>query len=86
MKFHLLTETLFMTVNLMDRYLSKMEIDKKEYQLMAITSMLIACKFEEVYPPEIRDFIYISDKSFSKEEIIKMESNILSSLNFDLIT
>lgn len=70
----------------MDRYLSKMEIDKKEYQLMAITSMLIACKFEEVYPPEIRDFIYISDKSFSKEEIIKMESNILSSLNFDLIT
>lgn len=70
----------------MDRYLTKIIIDKKDYQLLAITSMLIACKFEEVYPPEIRDFIYISDKSFSKEQIIKMESIILSSLNFDIIT
>jgi cyclin B len=48
--------------------------------------MLISCKYEEIYFPEIRDFIYITDKSFTKEEIIHMEYKILSSLNFDILT
>jgi cyclin B len=70
----------------MDRYLSKCLIDKREYQLVAVASMLISCKYEEIYFPEIRDFIYITDKSFTKEEIIHMEYKILSSLNFDILT
>lgn len=70
----------------MDRYISKNTIDKLEYQLVAITSMLISCKYEEIYFPEIRDFIYITDKSFTKEEIIQMEYKILNSLNFDVYT
>jgi cyclin B len=70
----------------MDRYLSYCVIDKREYQLVAVASMLISCKYEEIYFPEIRDFIYITDKSFTKEEIIQMEYKILSSLNFDIFT
>jgi cyclin B len=48
--------------------------------------MLIASKYEEIYAPEVRDFVYITDKSYSKEEILKMEYKILSTLNFDILS
>lgn len=47
--------------------------------------MLLASKYEEIYAPEVRDFVYITDKTYTKEEIIKMEYKILSSLNFDIL-
>jgi hypothetical protein len=47
--------------------------------------MLIASKYEEIYAPEVRDFVYITDKSYSREEIIQMEYIILSNLNFDIL-
>jgi cyclin B len=39
--------------------------------------MLVACKYEEIYAPEIRDFIYMTDKAYSKEQILEMEREIL---------
>jgi hypothetical protein len=48
--------------------------------------MLIASKYEEIYAPEIRDFVYVSDKSYNKADILSMEYDILSSLNFDILT
>jgi hypothetical protein len=39
--------------------------------------MLIASKYEEIYAPEIRDFVHITDKSCSREEILKLEYDIL---------
>lgn len=48
--------------------------------------MLIASKYEEIYAPEVRDFVYITDKAYSKEDILKMESQILSTLDFDITT
>jgi cyclin B len=44
--------------------------------------MLIASKYEEIYAPEVRDFVYITDKAYSKEEILKMEYTILTTLDF----
>ena len=70
----------------MDRFLSRNIVDKKEYQLVAVAAMLTSCKYEEIYFPEIRDFIYITDKSFTKQEIIKMEAKILDCLEFDIFT
>jgi len=46
--------------------------------------MLIASKYEEIYAPEVRDFVYITDKAYSKEEILKMEQNILAVLDFNI--
>lgn len=43
-------------------------------QLVGVASMLIASKYEEIYAPEVRDFVYITDKAYSKEDILKMES------------
>jgi cyclin B len=47
--------------------------------------MLIACKYEEIYAPEVRDFVYITDKAYTKEEILQMEGNILSTLEYNII-
>ncbi len=48
--------------------------------------MLIASKYEEIYAPEVRDFVYITDKAYTREEILAMEASILSTLNFDICT
>jgi G2/mitotic-specific cyclin-B, other len=46
--------------------------------------MLIASKYEEIYPPEIRDFIFMTDKAYTKEQVLEMERDILRSLNFGI--
>ena len=46
--------------------------------------MLIASKYEEIYAPEVRDFVYITDKAYSKDEILKMETFMLSQLEFNI--
>ena len=84
LKFKLRAETLFLTVNLIDRYLDKVTILRQKLQLVGVASMLIACKYEEIYAPEIKDFVYITDKAYTKEEILHMEGNILSVLEFNL--
>lgn len=80
----LLPETLFLTVNIIDRYLEKEHIMRQKLQLVGITAFLIACKYEEIYPPEIQDFRTLSENSFTKEEILRMEQAILKSLAFYL--
>jgi hypothetical protein len=45
--------------------------------------MLISYKYEEIYEPEIHDFMYITDKAYSKEEIIAIELEILRVLEFN---
>ncbi len=65
--FKLLPETLFITVNLIDRYSALCQIERKNYQLLGVTCMLIAAKYEEIYPPYIKDFVYITDQAYTKE-------------------
>jgi len=66
LKFKLLPETLFITVNILDRYLEKSKVGKSRLQLVGVTALLIASKYEEIYPPELKDFVYITDKAYSK--------------------
>lgn len=81
-KFKLLNKTLFLTINIIDRFLCLKKISKQKLQLLGITSMFIASKYEEIYAPEIRDFIYICDNAYSKEDIIKMEHLICYVLRY----
>jgi hypothetical protein len=46
--------------------------------------MLIACKYEEIYPPIVKDFVYITDNAYTKEEILDMERRLLCALDFDI--
>lgn len=84
LKFKLLPETLFLTVNLIDRYLSLERVSKEKLQLVGVTCMLIASKYEEIYAPIVNDFVYITDNAYSKPEILSMERKIIATLNFDL--
>lgn len=81
-KFRLSPETLFLGIQLVDRYLSIKLVQRAKLQLVGVTAMLIAAKYEEVYPPEVRDFVYISAKAYSKEEILKMERAMLAAVKF----
>ena len=84
-KFDLTDETLFMTVLIIDRYISYKPISKLRFQLLGITSLLLSCKHEEITLPKIEDFIYITDNAYIKQDVIDMENDILDVLNFDLI-
>lgn len=79
-------ETLFMSINIMDRYISKKKIALKNYQLVAISSYLIASKFEDTNSPLINDLIYISKNIYTQNEIIVMEKDILNTLNYDIFS
>ena len=84
LKFKLLPETMFLTVNLIDRFLEKEVIMRNKLQLVGITAMLIACKYEEIYAPEVKDFVYITDKAYTKHEVLNMENTIMSTLEFNI--
>jgi cyclin B len=83
--FKLIPETLFLAVNIIDRYLSLKTVSRDRLQLVGITAMLIASKYEEIYAPESNDFVYISDGAFTKDQILSMEQQILNALNFNLL-
>jgi len=82
--FKLLPETLYLGVSIIDRFLSLKQISRDTLQLVGITSMLIASKYEEIYAPECNDFVYISDGAYTKPQILHMEQNILNTLNFNI--
>ncbi|XP_045476309.1 G2/mitotic-specific cyclin-B2-like [Harmonia axyridis] len=83
--FKLNMETSHMCVSLLDRYLQvKKDIGRETLQLVGVAALMIACKYEEVYIPEVSDFVYVCDDSFSAREILAMERNILATLKFGL--
>lgn len=84
LKFKLLPETLYLSISLIDRFLDLRPITRSKLQLVGVVAMLIAAKYEEMYPPEIRDFIYISANTYTKDDILKMERLMLSALDFSI--
>ena len=82
--FKLWPETLFLTVNVIDRFFSQHLIQKRDVQLVGIAALLMVTKYEEIYPPEIRDLVYITDHAYNKAEILEMESEIVNTLHFQL--
>uniref|UniRef100_A0A8C5MIG0 Cyclin N-terminal domain-containing protein n=1 Tax=Leptobrachium leishanense TaxID=445787 RepID=A0A8C5MIG0_9ANUR len=83
-RFQLLQETLYVTIAIMDRFLQSQPVSRNKFQLVGVTAMFIASKYEEMYSPEISDFVYITDNTFSKSQIRQMEMLILKELKFDL--
>jgi len=82
LKFRLGSETLFLTINLIDRFLEKREVTRAKLQLVGVTCLLIGAKYEEIYPPELRELVYICDRAYSKEQILDMEEVVLKALNY----
>ncbi|XP_060115898.1 G2/mitotic-specific cyclin-B2 [Heteronotia binoei] len=83
-RFHLLPETLYMCVGIMDRYLQAQAVSRKELQLVGVAAMFLASKYEEIYVPRILDFVYITDRAYTSAQIRVMERKILKELGFVL--
>jgi len=84
MRFHLLPETLHLTVLLLDRFLQTGQATKQDLQLIGVTCMFIASKYEEIFTPELSDFVYVTDNSSTKKDILRMEIKILCLLGYDI--
>ena len=65
-------ETLFLTVNLIDRFLERQVVVRKKLQLVGVTAMLLACKYEEVSVPVVEDFVVITDKAYTRQDVLDM--------------
>uniref|UniRef100_A0A8D0ED15 Cyclin B2 n=1 Tax=Salvator merianae TaxID=96440 RepID=A0A8D0ED15_SALMN len=83
-RFQLLQETLYMGVAVLDRFLQVHPVSRKELQLVGVTAMFLAAKYEEIYSPSISDFVYMTDSAYTSVQVRAMEQKILTQLNFAL--
>ena len=71
------TQTLYLAVNYIDRFLSCMSVSRNKLQLVGTCCMYVASKFEEIYPPDLAEFVFITDDTYSKGQVIRMEALLL---------
>lgn len=83
-RFRLLPETLYLAINIMDRFMSLEIVQIDKLQLLATGSLFIAAKYEEVFSPSVKNYSYFTDGSFTEEEILQAEKYILTILEFEL--
>ncbi|KAG6478074.1 cyclin-A3-1-like isoform X2 [Zingiber officinale] len=83
-EYKLVSDTIYLTVAYIDRFLSFNPINRHRLQLLGVSSMLIASKYEEITPPSVEDFCYITDNTYTKQEVVKMETDVLNFLKFEL--
>ncbi|WEW60692.1 G2/mitotic-specific cyclin [Emydomyces testavorans] len=83
-RFRLLPETLFLAVNIIDRFLSIDMVALDRLQLVGVAAMFIASKYEEVLSPHVANFSHVADETFSDKEILDAERHILATLNYDI--
>lgn len=81
-KYKLRNETLFLAVGYVDRFLERRVTARRHLQLVGVTALLIAAKFEEQYPPQVKEFVYVTDKAYTEDEVMKMEVMMLNVLDF----
>ncbi|KAI2798610.1 G2/mitotic-specific cyclin-B2 [Blomia tropicalis] len=82
--FELTSETLYISISILDRYMARESIQKSRLQLVGITTLFIAAKYEEIYYPAINEFVNVCDSLYNKRDIIRMELQILDVLKFEL--
>ena len=79
------SKTLHHCIYIIDIYLSKNVIDKKDFQLLGMAALLIACKESEIIFPPLKTFLAFSSFAYTKQELLKMEKKIMKKLKFDIL-
>jgi cyclin-dependent kinase 2 len=82
--FKIKPETYLLTINIVDAYLSRVQIMRNNLQLVGIASMHLASCYIEIYPPEVTDYAFISDNTYTRDEIIKMSEDIFKVLGCNM--
>ncbi|KAG5200620.1 hypothetical protein JEQ12_005154 [Ovis aries] len=78
-------ETFYLAQDFFDRYMATQQnVVKTLLQLIGISSLFIAAKLEEIYPPKLHQFAYVTDGACSGDEILTMELIIMKALKWHL--
>ncbi|XP_031403735.1 cyclin-A3-4-like isoform X1 [Punica granatum] len=84
-EYKLLSDTLYLSISYIDRFLSSNALSRQKLQLLGVASMLVSSrKYEEISPPHVEEFCYITDNTYTTDEVLKMESDVLNSLKFEM--
>jgi len=83
-EYKLNVETLYLAVDYTDRFLSQMSVLRGKLQLVGTASMYIASKYEEITPPDVNEFVYITDDTYTKKQVLRMEHLLLKVLDFKM--
>ena len=75
-EYKLLPQTLYLTINYIDRFLSVMSVLRGKLQLVGTACMLVAAKFEEIYPPDVSDFVFITDDTYTTKQVKTLSASI----------
>ncbi|KAG6761339.1 hypothetical protein POTOM_034554 [Populus tomentosa] len=83
-EYKLVSDTLYLTVSYIDRFLSSQALSRNNLQLLGVSCMLIASKYEEISPPQVESFCHITDNTYTKDQVLDMEKQVLKSLNYEM--
>lgn len=83
-RFNLLPETLYLTVNYIDRFLSRRRVSLLRFQLVGAVALFIAAKYEEINCPTIQEVAYMADNAYSVDDFRKAERFMIDVLDFDM--
>lgn len=83
-EYRLVSDTLYLTVSYIDRFLSSQALSRNNLQLLGVSCMLIASKYEEISPPQVESFCHITDNTYTKDQVLDMEKQVLKSLNYEM--
>jgi len=84
MKFALASPTLHLCIHLIDSYCSKHNVRRCRLQLVGVSAFLIASKYEEIYPPEVKECVYITDHAYTRDEVLEMERVLLEHFQYNV--
>ncbi|XP_067944285.1 G2/mitotic-specific cyclin-B3-like [Watersipora subatra] len=82
--FELNHETLYLATRLVDHYLMRRIVTKEALQLVGAAAVFIGSKFDERIPPMVDDFLYVCDDAYNRTEFVRMEKDILRTVDFNL--
>ncbi|XP_009134345.1 cyclin-A2-4 [Brassica rapa] len=85
-EYKLVPDTLYLTMYLIDWFLHGNYIERQRLQLLGVTCMFIASKYEEIFAPRIEEFCFITDNTYTKDQVLEMESQVLKHFGFQIYT
>ncbi|KQK23002.1 hypothetical protein BRADI_1g70627v3 [Brachypodium distachyon] len=83
-EFRLQADTLYLAVTYVDRFLTAIAVPRNKLQLLGVASLFVAAKYEEINPPKVNKFSDITDSTYTNQQVVKMEADILKYLNFEV--
>ncbi|KAK9808180.1 hypothetical protein WJX73_005721 [Symbiochloris irregularis] len=85
-EYELVSDTLFLAISYIDRFLTVKQIERTRLQLVGVACLLIAAKYEEIYAPQVDELCFITENTYTRQEIIAMETDVLDGLKFECTT